>query len=439
VEKGRREEVNLRTFVPRSRRRLTTLAAIFVVAGICLVGYVAGTAQGSRHDTITLRVGLFGDFGYHDLYTKYEATHPNIDIKEDIQSYPDHHSNLAKHLAVGAGADDIEAIEVGFIAQFKSQPRLFNDLNKFGANKLKKQWLTWKWQQSLASNGAQIGLGTDVGSLAICYRRDIFKKAGLPTSRAAVSKLWPTWQKFSAVGKRFQAHAPKGVRFFDSGSNVFNAIIGQLNPAYYTSKGKVIVGSNPKVKQAWNVTMNAIKRHESAGLAAFSTDWNTGYKKGTFATVTCPAWMMGYIQGQAPKTKGKWDIAAVPGGGGNWGGSFLSVPKQSSHPDEAAALAKFLTSPASEAFIFKQTGNLPSQPALYNSKAIASFKNPFFNNAPVGKIFTSSAKKLKPQITGPHQGDIQTAVSNAIQRVEQGKQTPDQSWKQFLKDVENVA
>ena len=43
--------------------------------------------------------------------------------------------------------------------------------------------------------------------------------------------------------------------------------------------------------------------HESAGLAAFSNDWNTGYKKGTFATVTCPAWMMGYIQGQAPKTK----------------------------------------------------------------------------------------------------------------------------------------
>jgi cellobiose transport system substrate-binding protein len=60
------------------------------------------------------------------------------------------------------------------------------------------------------------------------------------------------------------------------------------------------------------------------------------------------------------------------------------------------------------------------------------------NNAPVGQIFTSSAKKLKPQITGPNQGDIQTAASNAIQRVEQKKQSAGDSWKQFLKDVDNV-
>jgi cellobiose transport system substrate-binding protein len=428
----------MKRFLRTPRRRATTLVAVVVALGLAITAMTASTASGSKRDKITIRVGLFGDFGYHDLYAKYEASHPNIDIKEDVQSYPDHHANLAKHLAVGSGTDDIESIEVGFIAQFKSKPNLFVDLNKLGAKKLQKQWLTWKWRQSLAPNGAQIGLGTDVGSLAICYRRDLFRKAGLPSGRAAVSKLWPTWQQFIATGKRFQKHAPKGVRFFDSGSNVYNAIIGQLNPAYYTKGGKTIVGSNPKVKAAWTLTMKAILARESAGLAAFSNDWNTGYKNGTFATVTCPAWMMGYIQGQAPNTAGKWDIAAVPGGGGNWGGSFLTVPKQSSHTKEAYDLAKFLTSPASEAYIFKHTGNLPSQPALYKLKAVTTFKNPFFNNAPVGKIFTTAAKKLKPQITGPHQGDIQTAVSNAIQRVEQHKQSPTQSWKQFLKDVKAI-
>ena len=48
-------------------------------------------------------------------------------------------------------------------------------------------------------------------------------------------------------------------------------------------------------------------------------------------------------------------------------------------------------------------------------------------------------QKLKPQITGPHQGDIQTAVTNAIQRVEQKKQSSTEAWAQFLKDVANVA
>jgi cellobiose transport system substrate-binding protein len=117
----------------------------------------------------------------------------------------------------------------------------------------------------------------------------------------------------------------------------------------------------------------------------------------------------------------------------------LTIPRQSSHPKEAYQLAAFLTSPAAEAAIFKQTGNLPSQPALLKSKSVQGFKNPFFSNAPVGKIFAGSALELKPQTTGPHQGDIQTAVTNAIQRVEQKKQSPGKAWKQFLKDVQNVA
>jgi cellobiose transport system substrate-binding protein len=424
---------------PSWRRRKTFATAAVLIAGITGAGLLASTASAKRHATVTLRVSLFGDFGYHDLYKQFEASHPDIDIKEDIQNYPDHHANLAKHLATGSGADDVEAVEVGFIDQFKAQPQFFYNLNSYGASKLKKQWLTWKWKQSIAPNGAQIGLGTDVGSLAICYRTDLFKRAGLPTSPARVSKLWPTWQRYIAVGQRFQRKAPRGVHFFDSGSNVYNAMIAQLNPAYYSTSGKVIVGSNPRVKRAWTLTMSAIAKGESAGYPAFSNDWNTGFKKGTFATVTCPAWMMGYIQGQAPDTSGKWNIAAVPGGGGNWGGSFLTIPKQSSHPKEAYELIKFLTSPSSEAYVFKQTGNLPSQPKLLKSAGVRNFRNPFFSNAPVGKIFATSALKLKPQITGPHQGDIQTAVSNAIQRVEQHKQSPSASWKQFLKDVANVA
>jgi cellobiose transport system substrate-binding protein len=425
-----------RNISSRGRAKIITL---LVLGALAAAGVAAGGAAGKTHDSVTLRVSLFGDFGYHDLYKAYEAAHPGINIVEDIQSYPDHHSNLAKHLATGAGADDVEAVEVGFIAQFKAEPQFFYDLKQFGAASLQHQWLPWKWQQSIAPNGAQIGLGTDVGSLAICYRRDLFQKAGLPTSRAAVSKLWPTWSAYIATGKRFQAHAPKGVKFFDSASNVYNAIIGQLNPAYYTPSGKVIVGTNPNVKKAWDLTMTGVLAGESAGLSAFSNDWNTGYKKGAFATVTCPAWMMGYIQGQAPATKGKWDVAAVPGGGGSWGGSFLTIPKQSQHAQEAYDLITFLTSPASEAAVFKQTGNLPSQPALLKSAPVQNFKNAFFNNAPVGKIFANSALVLKPQITGPHQGDIQTAATNATQRVEQHKQTPAASWKQFLKDVENVA
>ena len=46
----------------------------------------------------------------------------------------------------------------------------------------------------------------------------------------------------------------------------------------------------------------------------------------------CPGWMLGIIEGNAEGVEG-WDIANVfPGGGGNWGGSFLTVPAQGEHP-----------------------------------------------------------------------------------------------------------
>jgi cellobiose transport system substrate-binding protein len=419
----------------KAKRGRIVLAAVLVAVGATVTALAATAASARSHDSITLTVDVFGDFGYHDLYQQYEASHPGITIKEDTEDYAPHHTALAQHLATGAGADDIEAIEVGFIAQYTAQPQNFVDLRQYGASDLKSRYLPWKWSQAVARTGSVIGLGTDVGSLGICYRTDLFKQAGLPTSPAALAKLWPTWQKFLAVGQQFQAHAPKGVKFIDSGSNLYNAIIGQLNPAYYNASGQVIAATNPNVKSAWNLTMQAISSGQDLGLAAFSNDWNTGFKKGTFATVTCPAWMMGYIQGQAPATKGKWNIALPPGGGGSWGGSFLTVTKQSQHPAEAADLVKFLTSPASQLYVFQHTGNLSSEIPVLKGKAVQSFRNPFFSNAPVGKIFAASALSLKPQILGPHQGDIQTASTNAIQRVEQKKQSPAAAWKQFLKDV----
>jgi len=176
----------------------------------------------------------------------------------------------------------------------------------------------------------------------------------------------------------------------------------------------------------------------SAKIAAFTPEWNTGFSKGTFATVVCPAWMTAYIQDQAKNAAGKWDIAAIPGGAGNSGGSHLTVPKQSKHPKEAAELVDFLTSAESQAKVFKTTGNFPSIPSLYDQPDIQNFTKDFFNGAPVGKIYSEAAKKLQPQHLGPREGDVRTAIGNGLGRVEQGKQTPEEAWAQVLKDVEKI-
>jgi hypothetical protein len=73
--------------------------------------------------------------GYpHELYKQYEAAHPGVTINESIQSYADHHTQLAQHIATGAGAADVEAIEVGFIPIYTAQSQNFVDLRQYGAS-----------------------------------------------------------------------------------------------------------------------------------------------------------------------------------------------------------------------------------------------------------------------------------------------------------------
>ncbi len=383
-----------------------------------------------------LVVNTFGDFGYRELYTRYEQSHPGLKIVERVVSYDDHHKNLQAHLLAGSGTGDVEAVDGGYIALFKAWSDKFVDFKAYGADP--NQWLAWKSQQATASGGKLMGLGTDIGGLAMCYRSDLFAKAGLPSNRDAVAALWPDWRSYIETGKRFKATAPNDVAWFDSGANLFNAIIGQASVAYVDSTNKVVVGSNPAVKQAYDLAVEAVQAGESAKLSTFSQQWNAGFQRGSFATVTCPAWMTDTIKLNAPQTSGKWDIATIPGGSGNWGGSFLTVPKQSKHRAAAVELAKYLTAPEQASWIFRTQGHLPSQATLYDDPAVVGHTNPFFNNAPTGQIFAASAKKLQPQRQGPKDGDIGPLIGQGINRVETGKQGPERSWRRVLKDVANA-
>ena len=391
-------------------------------------------------EKIKLTINNFGVFGYKPLYEEYQQSHPNIEIVESVSEYNSQHSNLINHLASGSGAADIEAVDEGFMAQLKARPEQFVNLLDLGAAELEKNYPPFKWQSSISADGKrQIGLGTDVGGLAMCYRTDLFAKAKLPTDPAEVSALWPTWEKYVETGVKFKA-AKTGAAFFDAATNLYNGQVFQLDKAYYEpGTNQVIAGSNPGVKAAWDLTMKAIEQGLSAKLVAWQPDWVTGFTKGSFATITCPAWMNGYIKENAPTTSGKWNIAAVPNAAGNWGGSWLTIPAQGKHPKEAYELAVFLTAPTQQIKVFKSVGNFPSAIPAIHDETVAGFKNPFFNDAPTGKIYGESAINLKPQFQGEKHGPIRKAMEDGITRVEQGRQKSDAAFAQSIKDVARAA
>lgn len=396
--------------------------------------------SGTTTEKIKLTINNYGVFGYKPLYAEYQRTHPGIEIVESVNEYNTHHSNLINHLATGSGAADIEAVDEGFMAQLKARPEQFVNLLDLGAGELETSYPAFKWRASLSADGRkQIGLGTDIGGLAMCYRTDLFEKARLPTDPTGVGALWPTWDKYVETGVKFKA-AGTGAAFFDAATNLYNGQVFQLDRSYYEpGTNEVIVAGNPGIKAAWDLTMKAIQQGLSGKLVAWQPDWVTAFQKASFATITCPAWMQGYIKENAPGTAGKWNIAAVPGAAGNWGGSWLTIPAQSKHQKEAYELLAFLTAPAQQVRVFKEVGNFPSAIPAMRDPSVEGFKNPFFNDAPTGRIFGESAINLKPQYQGEKHGAIRKAMEDAITRVEQGRQKPAEAFAQAVKDAARAA
>jgi cellobiose transport system substrate-binding protein len=424
---------------------VSTIALALLGAAACSSG--SGSGSG---DQVTLKVKLFGTFGYKEagLFDQYQTLHPNIKIDySTVEQEATYWTALQTSLGSGAGLGDVQGIEVGRIAQTTaSLGDKFVDLNTLGADSLKSNFYSWKWQESM-SGSKQLGLGTDIGPLAICYRTDLFKDAGLPVDPTAVSALWSNgWDGFIAAGQQYKAHAKAGQYWTDTAGGMFNAIIGQSANQYYDTSGKLIVDSNPAVAQAWGLAMQMATGGLSAKLSQFSQAWNVAFTTGTFATIACPSWMIGYIKSEAGAMNGSWNVASIPGNGGNWGGSYLAIPKASKHQREAYDLISWLTAAPQEATLFKKVGNFPSNSVAAADPTVTGAVDNYFSGgspdpahpvgAPIGKIFAASASKLAPAVLGPHDGDVKNAISTAITRVETGAQTPDASWNQLLtKDI----
>lgn len=431
----------------RRRFAAVALASVAVLAVATACGDDGD--DGGSNEQITLRLDIFGEqgFGYDELITKYQADHPNIKVEQrgkGLGAYPDYDTRLTQWMASGAGAGDVVALEEGQIINFKGQADKFVDLRDHGAESMKNDFLPWKWEQGSTADGKLIGLGTDVGGMAVCYRSDLFKAAGLPTDREQVGALWPTWEAFIETGKRFDAGAGNA-KFVDAATNVFNTILMQTagngtGYTYFDKSDKFVMADNSDVKTAWDTTVKMIEGGLSARLDSFSDEWNTGFKQAQFATVVCPAWMTGVIEGAAgADAAGKWDIAKAPGNGGNWGGSFLAVTKQSDHPKEAAELAKYLTTPDAQKAAFQAVGNLPSTVTALDDPTFLATKNDYFTDAPTGEIFGTGAKELKPVYLGSKNGAVRTVVENALRSIEQGQRNSSEAWADGLKEGENAA
>ncbi|HEX6471234.1 MAG TPA: extracellular solute-binding protein [Streptosporangiaceae bacterium] len=420
--------MKFRTAVP-----VVLTAAVALVTAACSGGTSAQPSGGGT----SFEFWSFSGIDQKATVATYQKGHPGIRVKlTEVGTSVETAQALTTALA-GGKVPDLVLIQGDDLPKFVQQPQNFYDLRQFGADKTKGDYLGWVMSQSTTRDGQIIGIPTDVGGMAVAYRTDLFKAAGLPTDREEVSRLWPTWDAFIETGRKYTAAT--GKPFVDNaGTSVFYQAVNQVSEKYYDPAGNPVYDTNPQVKAAFDVGIKAVQAHITARLSSFTEGWSAGMGKGRFAVVAAPSWLLQQIRDNAPKTKGKWDIATIPGGTGNWGGSYLAIPKRAKNAKAAWDYIRTTQSPQGQLQHFLDFTSLPTTPSVYKDPKLTALKDPFFSNAPIGTIYTNSLLALKPFYVGPDSAAIGQEFLNAITNVELGKGDAATAWNAALKNIKTA-
>lgn len=389
---------------------------------------------------IELSFMTLGGNNYEELAAEWNAANPNVQVT--IQNTGDqtaHHNSLMTALSANSGAPDLFHMEIAFIDQFLAHEDKFHNLNDLGAQNVKDLYLDWKWAQASSVDGSfQIGLPTDVGPTTVFYRADLVEAVGLPSDPDGFSAAIDTWDKFAQVAKNYKDQTGKA--FADTTDLVFNALRDQADGViFYGTDGNFIGDTNPQVRAAYDFTVRGIQEGWITKSPMWSPEWYEDMNSGEFAVSLSPAWMVNVFKENAPDTAGKWMIAQMPEGAGNWGGSFITLPKEGKHPEEAYAFAEWLVSKESQLKSFKTSGMFPSIPELFSDPSLLEYTDEFFSNQQTGIAFGKAAERVSPVHYGPLHDATDSHFKNALRNVIEGGADPEKEWQYVIEESKKLS
>lgn len=434
----------------RTKKIIAFLGSMVMLAGVSACGTNDPTASTTSDGKTIIKIQTFNNYGYGkstaerpgaNLWAEYEKQNPNVKIEETVASSSDE-ARTAFNTAISSGSNayDIYGVDISWMPSIRAMADKFTDLSSYTKN---NSWPDWVRQGGESTDGKLIGAGTDIGPTALCYRSDLFEKAGLPTDREQVKELFggddATWDKFFEIGQSYTEKT--GKPFIDSLSDISYVMKAQMEEVYVSKDDKVIA-ADTDMKNMYDMLAKNV--NISAGLSTWSDDWNAAFKAGDgFAVLTCPAWELNNVKGNSGEDFTGWDVADVtPGGAGaNQGESWLVVPESSPVKGEAAKLVAWLTAPEQQAKVFAAASNFPSSADAQKLDKVSGKLDEYFNNAPVGEIFANRAAAIKhvPYMNGQYY-DIDTKFADALNRLDVTKeQSASQSWKQYEDDVKALS
>jgi multiple sugar transport system substrate-binding protein len=382
----------------RFRRLAVTAAAAAALVTLAACGGSGGSTASNSSGPVTLTFWTWlGTTSTQKLANEFTASHPNIKVNViNAGQSATEYTKLDTALKAGKGAPDIAQIEYFALPQFALSNDLVN-LSGYGAGSLIKSRYMSSAAQAVTVNGDIYAFPQDIGPMAMFYRKDLFKKAGLTPPA--------TWAQFASdaaiIHKKLPATYIANVDPNDPGTATSYMWQAGATPFQTAGTTHVTVNLDEAGVQKWaSLWSGLLEKHLVTTDTGWTASWWQGMAAGRYATWVTGAWAPVSMTTDIPQTSADWAVAPMP----QWspgahvtaenGGSSSAVLAASPHKAQAVEFLEWLDSSQQGAQGLAALGLFPSTTTLLSSSSWLNAPQKMLDGQQANKVLAQSGSEV---------------------------------------------
>ncbi|HET6181740.1 MAG TPA: extracellular solute-binding protein [Candidatus Sulfotelmatobacter sp.] len=344
-----------------------------------------------------------------------------------------------RYLGKKSSTPDVYYIDVVWPAVLADQ---MVDLNQYLAKESADQLETEVRNDTVNGRLTSMPFNTELGVLY--YRSDLLRKYGYrnpPATWDELEKMAARIQAGERAGgnKDFWGYVWEGAAYEGLTCNALEWQVGYGGGYLIEADGSISV-NNPRTIEAmksarrWIGTISppsviAFKEQDArnllhAGKAAFERDW---------------LWRQFSQESMIPNPDATIAIALLPGGSvrraSTIGGQSLAVSKYSRHPQEAAALVRYLTSHDEQLTLWKKHAMLPARRDFYASSEYLQDRPEI---AQLWRDLASVTIARPSAVSGQHYDEVSRAYFSSVHSILAGEQEAGKAMAELQAKLEGI-
>ncbi len=362
-----------------------------------------------------------------DFYTRY----PKVKVESIPVASADYVKKVQTAVAAKTALPDVIRGEVGFRGTLFDMD-ILDDLAQapynFDSSKMPKEALPLVTNK----NGQVLGALTQFNPSGIAYRRSMVKELFGTDDPTALADKFKTWDDIINAFKDAKINGKK-VYAFRSVRDIFHIVDG-YNPTNPIQDGTV------KMQEVYLPTFELIEKMWKAGVLNkydfWTPAWTASFAKKDDVFSAAAPWFLKYIIEPAdPKGSGDWGVTVAPGGMFNWGGTALSVWKDSKVKE--ASWAYIYDQVLNEQGVknsFEIGMNITPVKEFMDKPGFYSKQEPYWGNQDVGKFFMDNMSAVKVKELGKYDSLLENNFVLGLGEIKKGK-TAQQAVDAMIADI----